>query len=60
VPDPKKPGQMKDDEIDKTFCRLHWFMTDPLVAAPLSYEQLYMKATPEQLRTWFNLFAFTN
>lgn len=50
---------VKGDNIDLSFSRLHWLMTD-LIIAGRSASELYGRTSSAKLKSWFDLFAFYN
>jgi hypothetical protein len=48
------------EEIDRSFSRLHWIMTDETVSDSFSSIELYKRSSSAELGRWFNSFAFYN
>jgi hypothetical protein len=49
-----------EEKPDRTFCRLHWFMAALVIRSQFSYEKLFYRTSCEELKSWFDLFTFTN
>jgi hypothetical protein len=54
----RKTIEKKD--IDRSFSRLRWIMTDETVSGSCSSIELYERSSSDELRRWFNRFAFYN
>jgi hypothetical protein len=50
----------KKADIDRSFSRLHWIMTDETISDSCNYIELYERSSSAELERWFNLFAFYN
>jgi hypothetical protein len=55
-----KANGAKLEELDKTFCRLHWFTSDPVLRGKYNYSSLYYATESAKLEAWFNQLAFIN